>query len=231
MSEPSNSNNGKDKTQGVGDSPPSKNLWAKLKNTYEEEKQKVIAIAAEERKKNAELSNTKIGEPTNNSNVNENAAPHTQKLKDLLITSNAINSEIVSKGSSLVAAISKAEETYGADQQDQVDPEAIAKIKVSTSTICENFEIIETVFAIETHKDALFANILGHGAADPHKAFGGVTDLLKKNCYQLGGDAVINCNFNWEVGVSSDVFGISIPGFSRKLHMIYAYGTAVKIIK
>lgn len=207
-----------------------------MKENYEEEKRK--SIAAEERKKNAALSNTNVEGSIDklDANANENVIDHAQGSKDLLPASTS-KSEDAPKVSILAAisadltAIAKAEEVYSAGVQDEIDLEALAKITVSTSTLCEKYEIIETVFAIETHKDALFSNLLGQGAADPYKAFGGVTDVLKKNCYKLGGDAVINCQFNWEVGVSSDVFGISIPGFSRKLHMIYAYGTAVKIIK
>jgi hypothetical protein len=105
----------------------------------------------------------------------------------------------------------------------------IANIKIATSTICEKFDVLDTVFAIEVHKDSLFGSLFGGGPADPFSVFSGVNKILKKKCYSIGGHAVINCEFNWETGVSSEVLGMSIPGFSRKLHMIYAYGTAVKI--
>lgn len=49
MSDPSNSNNEKDKSQKVGASPPPKGFWATVKENYEEEKRK--SIAAEERKR------------------------------------------------------------------------------------------------------------------------------------------------------------------------------------
>jgi hypothetical protein len=104
-------------------------------------------------------------------------------------------------------------------------------IAVSTSTTCEKFQILDTIFAIDVHKDSMFGGLFGGGAADPFAVFNGVSEILRKRCHRLGGDAVINCQFNWETGVSSEVLGISIPGFSRKLHMIYAYGTAVKYLR
>ncbi len=113
----------------------------------------------------------------------------------------------------------------------KISPETFANIKIATSTICEKFEVIDTVFAIDVHKDSLFGGLFGGGAADPFSVFSGVNEILRKQCVHLGGDAIINCEFNWETGVTSEVLGISIPGFSRKLHMIYAYGTAVRLIK
>lgn len=110
----------------------------------------------------------------------------------------------------------------------KISVEGTRGIVVSTSTICEQFEVLDTVFAIEVHKDSLFGGLFGGGAADPFSVFSGVNEILRKQCHRLGGNAVINCQFNWETGVSSEVLGVSIPGFSRKVHMIYAYGTAVK---
>ena len=104
-------------------------------------------------------------------------------------------------------------------------------IAISTSGTCEKFEVLDTIFAIEVHKDSMFGGLFGGGAADPFSVFQGVTEILRKRCHRLGGNAVINCQFNWETGVSSEVLGISIPGFSRKLHMIYAYGTAIKYVR
>lgn len=112
----------------------------------------------------------------------------------------------------------------------RISVEGTRGILVSTSTICEKFEVLDTVFAIEVHKDSLFGGLFGGGAADPFSVFSGVNEILRKQCHRLGGNAVINCQFNWETGVSSEVLGVSIPGFSRKVHMIYAYGTAVKYI-
>lgn len=100
-----------------------------------------------------------------------------------------------------------------------------AHITVSTSSVCEKYKVIGTVFAFQTHKADLFGSLFGgNAAADPFVAFQGVSNVLKQNCYRQGGDAVINCQFNWETGSTKEL------GITRQTHMIYAYGTAVKFI-
>jgi hypothetical protein len=106
----------------------------------------------------------------------------------------------------------------------------LAEVKITTSNICEKYEVIDTVFATEVHKENLgFFGLWGGEPADPFSAFQGVIDVLKKKCIRLGGDAVINCQFNWEAGANTESF----LGFTstKKVHLIYTYGTVVKYVK
>jgi hypothetical protein len=110
------------------------------------------------------------------------------------------------------------------DLLDQQLEKQTAHITVSTSSICEKYKVLGTVFAFQMHKADLLGSLLGNAAADPFVAFQGVSNVLKQNCYHQGGDAVINCQFNWETGSTKEL------GISRQTHMIYAYGTAVKFV-
>lgn len=89
---------------------------------------------------------------------------------------------------------------------------------ISTGDIRQNYEIIDTIFAMDSHKEGFLQ------AADPNKAFEGVKEQLRKKCAALNGDAVINCEFEYRVAVADGMMS------KKQVMEIFAYGTAVKFI-
>ena len=89
---------------------------------------------------------------------------------------------------------------------------------LSTGDIRRDYEILDVVFAADSYSQGLFSS------SDPNKAFQGVKIDLTTKCASLGGDAVINCHFEYR-GAQSD--GL----MSKKPTMeIFAYGTVVKYL-
>ena len=90
-------------------------------------------------------------------------------------------------------------------------------IIISTGDIHDDYETIDAIFALDSCKESFF------NSADPNKAFDKVKIALRKKCYELGGQAVINCQFEYRVALSQGLIG------SKQVIEIFAYGTAVKI--
>jgi uncharacterized protein YbjQ (UPF0145 family) len=90
-------------------------------------------------------------------------------------------------------------------------------ITVSTAPIQGNYNVIDVIFAFDSHKEGIFTN------ANPEKAFDKVVDQLRAQCKKRGGDAVISCQFEYRVAVASGLTG------SKQAIEIFAYGTVVKI--
>lgn len=88
---------------------------------------------------------------------------------------------------------------------------------IATGDIKQNYQIIDTIFAMDSHKEGFLSS------ADPGKAFEGVKTQLEKKCKSLGGDAVINCEFEYRNAVGEGLIG------KKQVIEIFAYGTAVKI--
>lgn len=88
---------------------------------------------------------------------------------------------------------------------------------ISTGDIKQNYAIIDTIFAMDSHKEGFFSN------ADPNKAFDGVKAQLAQKCAALGGDAIINCEFEYRNAVSDGLMS------KKQVIEIFAYGTAVKL--
>jgi hypothetical protein len=105
--------------------------------------------------------------------------------------------------------------------EEAVRNERFSKIKVSTSSVTQPFEIVDIIFAFDSHKEGFLEN-----GADPTKAFVKVVNRLRSICADLGGDAVINCQFDYRYAVGS-----SLVGNAKQVIEIYAYGTAVKYIQ
>ena len=91
-------------------------------------------------------------------------------------------------------------------------------IITSTGDIDQSYQIIDTIFGLDSHKAGYFSN------ADPNKAFDGVKKQLIDRCKKLKGDAVVNCQFEYRVAVDSGLFG------SKQVVEIFAYGTAVRFV-
>lgn len=91
-------------------------------------------------------------------------------------------------------------------------------IILSTGDINRNYEILSTVFAIDSHQGGFFK------AINPAAAFTGVNEQLKTACKGLGGDAVICCLFEYRNALADGLMG------KKQAIEIFAYGTAVKFI-
>lgn len=90
-------------------------------------------------------------------------------------------------------------------------------IILNTWNINDDYEVLDAIFAFDSHKWWFFEN------SDPSKAFDWVKEILKKKCAELWGDAIISCQFEYRAAVSDSMFG------SKQIFEIFAYGTAVKI--
>jgi hypothetical protein len=98
----------------------------------------------------------------------------------------------------------------------------VPTITVSTSAIQEKYKVIDVVFAFDSHEPGSFSSFFG-GGAKPSAAFDRVSERLRNACFNVGGDAVISCQFEYRFATTSGLFG------SKPLVEIYAYGTAVTI--
>lgn len=94
----------------------------------------------------------------------------------------------------------------------------MSNILITTGDIHDDYEVIDAVFALDSCQATLF-----HGA-DPNKAFDKVKDALRRKANELGGHAVINCQFEYRVAVASGTFG-----GTKQVIEIFAYGTAVRL--
>lgn len=91
-------------------------------------------------------------------------------------------------------------------------------IPLTTGNISGNYEIIDTIFAMDSHKASFFS------LANPGKAFVGVKQQLRQKCQELGGNAVIHCQFEYRNALADGIFG------KKQAIEIFAYGTAVRAI-
>lgn len=89
-------------------------------------------------------------------------------------------------------------------------------IIISTTDLKRDYEVIDTIFAIDAHKEGFLK------AADPNQAFEGVKKALEGKCKLLNGDAVICCQFEYRVAVADGLMS------KKQVMEIFAYGTAVK---
>jgi len=89
---------------------------------------------------------------------------------------------------------------------------------ISTGDIKSNYQIIDVIFATDSHGGGITAV-----HADPSKAFAGVKKQLEQKCKSLKGDAVINCQFEYRVAVVNGLMS------KKQVFEIFAYGTAVKL--
>jgi len=93
-----------------------------------------------------------------------------------------------------------------------------AHVLVITGNLNMNYQIIDSVFAMDNHAEGIFSG------ADPGKAFSGVRAQLREKALEKGGDAVINCMFEYRVSVGQGLLG------AKQVMEIFAYGTVVKRI-
>ncbi len=89
-------------------------------------------------------------------------------------------------------------------------------IKVTTTAANFDFEVVDTIFATDSSKAKLFSS------ADTDQAFSGVKSQLIAKCKKLGGDAVVDCKFEYRNPISTGMIK------KRQVIEIFAYGTAVR---
>ena len=94
----------------------------------------------------------------------------------------------------------------------------MANITISTGSIPEKYETIDTIFAIDSAEEGFFTSV------PINKAFEGVKSKLISTCESLGGNAVIFCQFEYRVAVAQGLFG------SKQAIEFFAYGTVVRKI-
>lgn len=92
------------------------------------------------------------------------------------------------------------------------------EIIIATGQIPEKYEVIDTIFAIDSSTAGFMSGV------DPNKAFQAVKKQLKNSCQTLGGDAVIFCQFEYRNALADGFLG------KKQALEIFAYGTAVRII-
>ena len=93
-----------------------------------------------------------------------------------------------------------------------------SKVLVATGDLNEDYEIIDVIFALDSSTEKFFSS------ADPNQAFANVKDKLRQKCAELGGQAVINCEFEHRVASTTSAFGNA-----KQVVEIFAYGTAVRL--
>ena len=87
---------------------------------------------------------------------------------------------------------------------------------ISTVTIKENFEVIDTIFHVQGAKQKGF---MGTGAIDMDEAFNDAKAALATMARDRGGNAVIGCDF--EIRIASDALNTQVLE-------IFCFGTVVK---
>lgn len=90
-------------------------------------------------------------------------------------------------------------------------------IIICTGGISHSYEVIDIIFAADSHKEGFLTS------ADPNKAFDGVKMQLAQKCEQLGGHAVINCQFEYRNALGDGLIG------KKQVIEIFAYGTVVRL--
>lgn len=91
-------------------------------------------------------------------------------------------------------------------------------IIISTGGINKDYEILDAIFAVDSHQEFFLVS------ADPNKAFAGVKKQLASKCRALDGDAVIDCEFEYRVAVADGLMS------KKQVMEIFAYGTAIRFI-
>ncbi len=88
-------------------------------------------------------------------------------------------------------------------------------VLLSTGDIGREYEVIELVFASALHNEMMESSL------SVEHAFEGVKVKLQEKCIELGGDAVVFCQFNHRQ--------YKIDSFGKKLYLeVFVYGTVVK---
>lgn len=96
------------------------------------------------------------------------------------------------------------------------DKDLRAAVQVLTGDHPDSYDVLDSIFALDSTTASIFQGI------NPNDAFEGVKQQLRRQCVKLGGDAVVNCQFQYR-----NVLADGIIGKNQALE-IFAYGTAVR---
>lgn len=114
-------------------------------------------------------------------------------------------------------------------ETENINAENIHHITISTCTPHWQFDIVDTIFAIDSHEQGFLSHVVEakmgtklFGGANPSRAFDGVKNQLRIQCANLNGDAVIGCQFEHRAASTSGMFG------AKQAIEIFAYGTVIK---
>lgn len=88
------------------------------------------------------------------------------------------------------------------------------QIPVITGDLRCNYQVIDTIITVSSDTAGFFRG------ADPSRAFDGVKAMLRTKCQQIGGNAVINCQFEYRMALDG----------KKQCIELFAYGTAVKLL-
>lgn len=97
-------------------------------------------------------------------------------------------------------------------------PDPLAHVLVITGELNMNYQVIDCVFALDSHKEGILS------LADPKQAFEGVRTQLRQQAVNLGADSIINCQFEYRTKAEANLFGSG----HKEVIEIFAYGTAVR---
>ncbi|NLU23147.1 MAG: YbjQ family protein [Clostridiales bacterium] len=103
------------------------------------------------------------------------------------------------------------------DKKEVLPVEPPKHIVISTGNLHREYRVLDCIFAVDFNKQTWFK------AANPADSFNGVKDQLAQRCRDLGGDAVISCQFQYRISTDNAVL-------SKQVAEIWAYGTAIKFI-
>ena len=101
----------------------------------------------------------------------------------------------------------------------EAPPSPNANVLVITGDLNMNYQIIDSIFAMDSNTEGFFSM-----GANPGKAFTGVREQLRASAVELGGNAVINCMFEYRVAVKDGLMG------AKQVMEIFAYGTVVRTV-
>ncbi|MDA7909217.1 hypothetical protein N9B68_01845 [bacterium] len=101
----------------------------------------------------------------------------------------------------------------------------LQNLRISTGppSMCQNFEIIDTIFAISADGSSRF--LVGKDG-NPYTAFKQIKFELLQRGYALGADAVINAQFEHRIAVSESAAGGIVA--AGQVIGFFGYGTAVR---
>tara|TARA_B100001250_G_C19379303_1_gene605498 strand:+ start:131 stop:640 length:510 start_codon:yes stop_codon:yes gene_type:complete len=91
------------------------------------------------------------------------------------------------------------------------------KIIISTGDIKSKYSIIDTIMVFDYEVAGLFKGV------EPKDAFESVKEHMRAVAVEKGGNAVINCQFQFRYAVSTKLL------FFAQAFELYAYGTVVRI--
>jgi uncharacterized protein YbjQ (UPF0145 family) len=96
----------------------------------------------------------------------------------------------------------------------------------------KKYRVIDTVFGLDSSGEAGF---LLHNEANPDEAFAKVKEQLRRRAFAIGADAVVSCQFEYRVAVSTNKAAAALANLAgvegshghAQCIEIFAYGTAV----